>query len=52
MNRQYKLMWRNDHKDIRKQMLSPNKDRAVMDYDVKRPGTVTINGKTIRYEGP
>lgn len=52
MNRAEKIMWAQAPKAIRKQMCKPDLPRAIMDYDVKRPGTVVINGKTVRYEGP
>ena len=52
MKREHKIMFGNAPKDIRKQMSKPDAPRAVMDYDVKRPGSVVIDGKQVRYEGP
>lgn len=52
MKRQHKIMWGSAPKSIRKQMCAADKDRAVMDYDVKRPSTIVIDGKQVRYEGP
>lgn len=52
MKREHKVMWASAPKAIRKQMCVPDKDRAVMDYEVKRPATTLINGKQVRYDGP
>jgi len=52
MKREHKVMWASAPKDIRKEMCRPYAPRAVMDHEVKRPGSVVINGKQVRYEGP
>ena len=52
MKREHKTMFGNAPKDIRKQMCKPDLPRAIMDHEVKRPGSVVINGKQVRYEGP
>lgn len=52
MKREHKIMWANAPKNIRKMMCAPDKERSVMDYEVKKPATVMINGKQVRYEGP
>ncbi len=52
MKREHKVMWASAPKDIRKQMGKPDAPRAAMDHEVKRPGSVVINGKQVRYEGP
>ena len=52
MKREHKIMFGNAPKAIRKQMCKPDAPRVVMDHEVKRPGSVVINGKQVRYEGP
>ena len=52
MKREHKIMFGNAPKDIRKQMCKSDLPRAIMDHEVKRPGSVVIDGKQVRYEGP
>lgn len=51
MKKEYKVLFPKVPKSVRKFLCTMPRDRAVMDYDVKRPAFVMLGGKQVRYEG-
>ena len=52
MKKEYKVLFPKVPKSVRKFLCTMPRERAVMDYDVKRPAMVMHDGKMVQYVGP